>query len=760
MKTELDKSPLPGPCGILALKGMGGIGKTQLMLHYCYIHFQSYKYAFWLEVGDWRTTVDSFHKLAINLSPGEDIAAEKTSGEKIIEGVRDWLEKNEGWLLLLDNVNYDTDTEVFKYLPRIGGHIILTTREPIPSEVAKVIKVDKMKHDEAIAMLLDGSTMDSVNEELNIAKEIITQLDCMPFALHLARAYIETSDITLRDYADKQKKEVKDSKEDPRRYFLTIDRLVQKAIYDSMEDKKKLQWAKNIATALNNETKSFNSLNPYDPPTRVIMETYLSHIQHFVTWLDLSRKPLKSKDLHNLLIRAVDYLRGNGAYSEAEELALLSLEVSNMVNRQDHPDTAISLYHLAVIYEGLGNYDEAMRVQNEALGIREIEFGINGPDTATSMNHLGKLYMRRGEHGKAKKHHKRALEVFEKKRGPDHPDTAMSLYDLAGVYYSQNDFTKAEKLHQRALTIREKVLGSEHPDTAMSQIELAQVYKNQGKCDEADKLHKRALEILELTFGKDHPHTKALNGLAGKALELEHPGTATSPVSANRDPGTSVGNPAPLNNHHEHREPTIYPKSSNTNTEKSSVNRVPVTEANPSSGNTITETSFGNQASASKELKPSSDNTITETSFGNQASATKELKPSSGNTITETSFENRASAKEVKPSSGNTITEPSFGNRSPAKESDNTITETSLGNVAPAQRLDDNQLIPPGPKNMDNDASPEKLGPVKQQDQYRDQEKQRRGAANTGNEPSLGSPVNHQAHDGDVKPRKICCVIL
>ncbi|RUS26388.1 P-loop containing nucleoside triphosphate hydrolase protein [Jimgerdemannia flammicorona] len=205
MKAELDKSS-SGECGILALRGLGGIGKTQLMLHYCYNHFQSYKWVFWLEVDSWSAAVDSFRKLAINLGLGKEIIEEMDSEEEIIEWVRIWLQTNEDWLLLLDNADGEMADKVFKLLPCIGGDIIITTREPIHSSLATVISVDKMKKEEALTLLLGVSSMDSVEDaKIQLAQQIITELDCMPLALHLARAYVNNTQNSFQQYLEKLK---------------------------------------------------------------------------------------------------------------------------------------------------------------------------------------------------------------------------------------------------------------------------------------------------------------------------------------------------------------------------------------------------------------------------------------------------------------------------------------------------------------------------------------------------------------------------
>ena len=49
------------------LKGLGGMGKSQLMLKYCYTHRKEYKYVFWLNAEGSQATLEEFHNLAEKL---------------------------------------------------------------------------------------------------------------------------------------------------------------------------------------------------------------------------------------------------------------------------------------------------------------------------------------------------------------------------------------------------------------------------------------------------------------------------------------------------------------------------------------------------------------------------------------------------------------------------------------------------------------------------------------------------------------------
>ena len=110
-------------------------------------------------------------------------------------------------------------------------------------------------------------------------------------------------------------------------------------------------------------------------------------------------------------------------------------------------------------------YTEAEPLYKRALAIYEEVQGARHPDTAMSLNNLGMLYYTQGEYAEAEPLYKRALAIYEEVQGARHPDTARSLNNLAALYYTQGKYAEAELLLKRALTINEQILGPTHPDT-------------------------------------------------------------------------------------------------------------------------------------------------------------------------------------------------------------------------------------------------------------------------------------------------------
>ena len=198
-----------------------------------------------------------------------------------------------------------------------------------------------------------------------------------------------------------------------------------------------------------------------------------------------------------------------------------------------------------------GKFNDAIPVAQEFLELSEKALGPDHPDTAMALSNLALLYSSMGDYAKAEPLYQRALKIYEKALGPDHPDTARSLNNLAALYDSMGDYAKAEPLYQRALKITEKALGPDHPDTATALNNLAGLYRSMGDYAKAEPLYRRALKI---TRKRSAPITQTPHGpqQSGGALSfhgrLRQSRTALS--ARVEDPRES---PRPRSPRHRHR---------------------------------------------------------------------------------------------------------------------------------------------------------------------------------------------------------------
>jgi tetratricopeptide (TPR) repeat protein len=196
----------------------------------------------------------------------------------------------------------------------------------------------------------------------------------------------------------------------------------------------------------------------------------------------LAQRPKKTESLKEwalLLYKAAWYAWQQGRASEAEEMAMMSMEVRSEVLGEDNAETLSSIGMVGLARELGGKYEEA-----EAM-------------------------------------HRQELAICEKVLGPEHPDTLTSMNNLANVLDSQGKYEEAEAMNRQTLARREKVLGHEHPDTLTSVSCLAQLLTHRRCYAEALTLHERACAGYQVVLGKDHPTTRACHQDYANALASE-----------------------------------------------------------------------------------------------------------------------------------------------------------------------------------------------------------------------------------------------
>ncbi len=185
----------------------------------------------------------------------------------------------------------------------------------------------------------------------------------------------------------------------PNTKTLSIHRLVQEVIKDTMDQRTQRQWTERAIRALNTAFPEVDQANltPCDP--------YLPHV--------LACVPLIAP-LGLSFSEAADLLHNTGRY----------------------------LYHRA-------RYTEAEPLYQHALSIYEKVLGPEHPYTATTLHELARLFQDQDDYPRAEPLYQRALHIHEKMEGPNHPRTADTLHELARLYYHQGDYAHAEPLYYR-----------------------------------------------------------------------------------------------------------------------------------------------------------------------------------------------------------------------------------------------------------------------------------------------------------------------
>ena len=184
--------------GRIALFGLEGIGKTEIALEYAYRYQSSYQRIYWISANTQAFLLDGDQKIAgrAELQISHPLTVE------VAERVISWLEQEQSWLLIVDNVD---DLDVLSmagglnskfFLPSTGQlrqHTLITTRnryaDGIPAQGMEVTKFDQ---DASLELLYKSSkiTPRSDSAEDEAAAKIVEDLDHLPLVIDQAAAYI------------------------------------------------------------------------------------------------------------------------------------------------------------------------------------------------------------------------------------------------------------------------------------------------------------------------------------------------------------------------------------------------------------------------------------------------------------------------------------------------------------------------------------------------------------------------------------------
>ena len=223
----IDESKNNMECTPVALCGLGGMGKSQIALEFCYRNENNYRYLFWMDADTEVALQNSFVDVARMLNLPALTIANSANPEDVVPRVIQWLQTNDGWLLVFDNADdysLGNASDRFrlqnKYFPKTGrGVILTTTRNDSAGPNGSAIKLDEMKldNDAALKMLLRQPV--TVADADPHALEIVEELGHLPLAIDLAGACMEMEKLTPAEFLESYKKnpaDYLDLEDDPR----------------------------------------------------------------------------------------------------------------------------------------------------------------------------------------------------------------------------------------------------------------------------------------------------------------------------------------------------------------------------------------------------------------------------------------------------------------------------------------------------------------------------------------------------------------
>jgi tetratricopeptide (TPR) repeat protein len=531
-----------------AISGLGGVGKTQLAVEYAYRYYRDYQAVLWVHAESTETLISSYTEIATLLKlPVKDSQEQAV----ITQAVKVWLQNHRDWLLILDNAD-ELDILATFLPPRLGGHVIITTRAAAPGRFARRLLVETFPQEQGVLFLLrraglialDADVSQALPQDQVLAQQITQEVGGLPLALDQVGAYLETTGSGLAAYWQQYQQHRVELLKDYRgvaidhsqpvatTWSLSFQRveernpaaadLLRMSAYlspDAIHEEMLMQGADTLPPTLAAVVadgylldQAIEALRAYSLITRDIQTRALAvhRLVQTVVRDSLPAETHKQWVLHvvalvNQAFPDVEFT----SWPQCERCLPHALLCAQWIEQEQivTPTAMRLLDQLGYYLSVRGHYSEAEAFLRQALSIREQQLGPEHVDTATSLYHLAFLYRLAGKYTDAEPAFQRALSIREQQLGPQHPDTATCLHGLAVLYYDQGKYTQAEPLFQRALSIREQQLGPEHPDTATSLNDSARLYEQWGRYAEAEVLLLRSLSIYERQSGPEHPDT-------------------------------------------------------------------------------------------------------------------------------------------------------------------------------------------------------------------------------------------------------------
>ena len=420
----------------VALFGLGGVGKTQIALEYCFRYKSEYDYVFWMSAADQTRLLSSFRDAATLIGCVKKESDQ--SPEDIAKIVLQWLHSNATWLLIFDNLD---DISIIKgYLPPIhsSGHVLITTRnkncDGIPAEGVEIIPMDS---NESISLLLTRSGLqDDPRQEVKIeARKIVDELGHLPLAIEQAAAYIRSSQNIfeyLSAYYQNRKELLHDKPNGNYMYNESVATTWKMSLHRLKTSSKKLI---ELLAYLNPDETLVTFLTAGNgglpPELGLIVNNYV-----------LLRQTLRDLEAYSLIRvwdegrkitihRLVQYIIRDDLDSEYRRVVVarvLRLGLFAFPDTVDGPNRRICRIYRSQVIAILAN------IEDEQNWVESLDEG--DMDWQLLSERLAAYLFQDGYHSDCIKYHVKCMERIARVLGVEHPDTLWSMTRLAATYDS------------------------------------------------------------------------------------------------------------------------------------------------------------------------------------------------------------------------------------------------------------------------------------------------------------------------------------
>jgi Tfp pilus assembly protein PilF len=534
-----------GPVAVVAVRGLGGVGKSQLALEYAHRERTSGRYwvAGWVRADSPVTVAED---LAV-LGPLLGLPPDGTMGERAADVVA-VLGARGDWLVVFDNAHRPGD--LAGWLPGGAGHVLITSRDRAWSGTAAQLDLDTFTRAESVEFVCQRSGCD----DPGAAGELAAAVGDLPLALAQAAAYIDARSMTIASYlglyrdpalARRLREAGLDSAEYPasvastwlinftqlaRQHPAAAELLRLCAFLDPDDINLDLlttgrdHAGKVLSRALSDPLDRAETAGALTAASLVTVPAD-GHLRVHRLVQAVTRDQLTSKQAAAWASRALDLITAvfpddpedHRTWAACASAAPHAEAVTGHAASSPAlaPKVATLLGNLGIYLWRSAQLTAARATFQRALAINEAAYGPDHPQVAATLGNLGNVQQELGELAAARATEQRALAIEEAAYGPDHPEVAITLTSLGNVQRQLGELADARATLQRALAIKEAAYGPDHPQVAITLTNLGIVQRELGELAAARATQQRALAINEAAYGPDHPQVAATLGNVG-----------------------------------------------------------------------------------------------------------------------------------------------------------------------------------------------------------------------------------------------------